>query len=73
MKESYRILKSGGRAVICESFRRWMVTGGAGTGPAINTLIRDLEDIGFEVVYKEGTSEEDESSDVFQYLIVRKP
>jgi superfamily II DNA or RNA helicase len=65
MKETLRILKSGGRAVICESFQRWMKG-------SENELLHDLKATGFEIVYEEGTRVEDTVEDVFQYVVVRK-
>lgn len=70
LKEVYRILKSGGRAFICESFRRWMIND---DGNISNTLLDDLKDAGFEIIYEEGTKNTDNVEDVFQYIIVRKP
>jgi superfamily II DNA or RNA helicase len=66
MKETSRVLKSGGRAVICESFQRWM-------RESENELLRDLKATGFEIVYEEGTKIDDTVDDVFQYVVVRKP
>jgi superfamily II DNA or RNA helicase len=66
MKETLRVLKSGGRSIICESFQRWMKG-------SENELLRDLKATGFEIVYEEGTKIEDSVEDVFQYVVVRKP
>lgn len=65
MKETMRILKSGGRAIVCESFQRWMKE-------SENELIRDLKATGFEIIYEEGTKIGDTVSDVFQYIVCRK-
>ncbi len=67
MQETFRILKSGGRAVICESFRRWL-----SKETQENTLLHDLKTIGFEIIYEEGTRTDDTVEDVFQYVMVRK-
>jgi superfamily II DNA or RNA helicase len=67
LKETYRILKSGGRAIVCESFQRWM------NEQKENELLQDLEKTGFEVVFQEGTSLNDTVLDVFQYVVGRKP
>jgi superfamily II DNA or RNA helicase/ubiquinone/menaquinone biosynthesis C-methylase UbiE len=66
LKETYRILKSGGRAIVCESFQRWM------NEQKENELLQDLGKFAFEVVFQEGTSMDDKILDVFQYIIVRK-
>lgn len=74
LTETFRILKSGGRAIICESFRRWQeAAAGAGSDTLINGLLRDLALVGFEIIQQEGTSVDDAVDDVFQYIIVRKP
>jgi superfamily II DNA or RNA helicase/ubiquinone/menaquinone biosynthesis C-methylase UbiE len=65
LKETYRILKSGGRVIVCESFHRWM------KGEE-NELVRDLQKTGFELVFQEGTSSNDEVLDVFQYIVGRR-
>ncbi len=65
LTETHRILKSGGRVIVCESFRRWLTEG-------TNTLLPALRDVGFEIVFEEGTSLTDEVKDVFQYIICRK-
>jgi hypothetical protein len=67
LRETLRILKVGGSAVICESFRRWL------NAENQNTLLKSLRDIGFEIQYEEGTKESDEIADVFQYIVARKP
>ena len=69
LKEVYRILKSGGRLVICEAFRRWMEEK---EGKFENTLLHSLKEVGFEVVWEEGTSATDVQGDVWQYVMVRK-
>lgn len=66
LREIWRILKVGGRAVICESFRRWLSDEGE------NELIKCLRECGFEVIKEEGTSDKDLTEDVFQYVVVRK-
>lgn len=66
LREVYRILKVGGRAVICESFRRWLDEAGQ------NTLLNDLKTAGFEIIHEDGTRVTDEVADVFQYVTVRK-
>jgi superfamily II DNA or RNA helicase len=68
LKEAYRILKSGGRAVICESFHRWLKQDESGV---TNTLLNDLKTTGFEIIHEEGTKMDD-SVEVFQYIVVRK-
>ena len=37
-----------------------------------NTLLRDLKEVGFEIIDEKGTSVEDEVDDVFQYITVRR-
>jgi len=69
LKEVYRILKCGGRVVVCESFRRWL---NPEEETPVNTLVEDLKTAGFEVAYEEGTSHQDTVESVFQYIIVRK-
>lgn len=66
LREVHRILKVGGRAVICESFRRWLNDTG------VNTLIDDLKAVGFEIIHEDGTCTTDEVADVFQYVVARK-
>lgn len=71
LAEIFRVLKSGGRLVICESFRRWLTFD---NDVASNSLLQCLTDAGFEIIYKEGTEVDDtETTDVFQYIIARKP
>jgi superfamily II DNA or RNA helicase/ubiquinone/menaquinone biosynthesis C-methylase UbiE len=67
LRETQRILKVGGRAVICESFQRWF-----NTSDNQNTLIQCLSDVGFDIVYEEGTRSTDEVKDVFQYIVALK-
>jgi ubiquinone/menaquinone biosynthesis C-methylase UbiE len=69
--EVFRILKRGGHAIICESYQRWLASGGAGdpTAPATNTLVTALEAAGFTVT----TRTPDDDPSVFQYIKVRKP
>lgn len=69
LKEVYRILKCGGRVVVCESFRRWL---NLEEEIPVNTLVDDLKTAGFEVVYEEGTSHDDTVDSVFQYIVVTK-
>jgi superfamily II DNA or RNA helicase len=69
LREAYRVLKWDGRAVICESFRRWMKL--EGESPH-NTLVTDLKAVGFEIAFEEGTKGTDETADVFQYIVIRK-
>lgn len=69
LKEVYRILKCGGRVVVCESFRRWL---NLEEEIPVNTLVEDLKTAGFEVVYEEGTKHDDSVETVFQYIVVRK-
>lgn len=69
LKEVYRILKCGGRVVICESFRRWL---NLEEEIPVNTLVEDLKTAGFDVIYEEGTSHDDTVDNVFQYIIVTK-
>jgi hypothetical protein len=71
LAETFRILKSGAKVFVAESYRRWMVVGGAGD-TYINSLIQDLKDTGFEIVSEEGTRETDQVADVFQYIVCRK-
>lgn len=66
LKETYRILKSGGRVIVCESFFRWLNEG------LENTLLNDLKTVGFQIVYEDGTSPHDKVLDVFQYIICLK-
>jgi ubiquinone/menaquinone biosynthesis C-methylase UbiE len=73
LKEAHRILKIGGKAVICESFRRWLASSGAGDDDASqnNTLLRDVKEAGFNITFEEGTTPES-SDEVFQYIVVEK-
>jgi ubiquinone/menaquinone biosynthesis C-methylase UbiE len=66
LRETQRILKVGGRAVICESFQRWLLADGQ------NELLQCLRSLGFEVMKEDGTRVSDITDDVFQYIIVRK-
>ena len=66
LRETWRILKVGGRAVICESFQRWLSADGQ------NELLQCLREIGFTVIHEEGTHIDDDVDDVFQYITVRK-
>lgn len=66
LSETWRILKVGGRAVICESFQRWLSADGQ------NKLLQCLCEIGFTVIHEEGTRTGDDVDDVFQYITVRK-
>jgi hypothetical protein len=52
--------------VICESFRRWLSDDGQ------NTLLQSLQNVGFEIVYEDGTNLTDTVKDVFQYIIAVK-
>lgn len=71
LTEVFRILKSGGRVVLCESFRRWLTFD---TDTHINSLLQCLLDTGFEIIYEEGTDATDtETTDVFQYIVAQKP
>jgi SAM-dependent methyltransferase len=65
LREVWRILKEGGRAILCESFRRWQSAGE-------NTLLTSLKATGFTVLSEYGTNAESEVSDVFQYIEVRR-
>jgi hypothetical protein len=67
LRETYRILKDGGRAIVCESFRRWI-----DSTTCANTLLHALTSVGFTITFEEGTSCEDASDEVFQYIIVQK-
>ncbi len=62
--ETLRVLKSGGKAIICEAYRRWEKIE---NGVVINTLINELLNVGFTII-----KEPDNNEEVFQYIIVRK-
>ena len=64
LSEVWRILKEGGRAILCESFQRWFSDGE-------NELLTALKGAGFTVISEEGTTP-DSSVSVFQYIEVRK-
>lgn len=66
LREIWRILKVGGRVVICESFQRWLAADGH------NTLITCLRELKFDIIYEEGTKISDAIDDVFQYVVARK-
>jgi len=66
LREVYRVLKAGGRAVICESFQRWQ--GEAGQ----NTLLAALKEIGFTIGDTDGAAASDAVADVFQYIVALK-
>ncbi len=66
LREVWRILKEGGRAILCESFRRWQSSAGE------NTLLTSLKAVGFTVLSEYGTAVESGVSDVFQYIEVRR-
>jgi hypothetical protein len=67
LREVHRILKVGGRAVICEARNRWL-----STDKTTNTLIPCLCEVGFEICHTEGADVTDASDDVFQYIIALK-
>lgn len=64
LREVWRILKEGGRAILCESFQRWFSDGE-------NELLATLKAAGFTVISEEGTTP-DSSVSVFQYIEVRR-
>lgn len=66
LHEVNRILKVGGRIVICESFKRWL------SEENQNTLLQCVLDAGFDIQYEDGTSITDNTADVFQYIIAVK-
>jgi superfamily II DNA or RNA helicase len=65
LREVWRILKDGGRAILCESFQRWFSDGE-------NTLLTAVKAAGFTVKSEYGTSSDITVSDVFQYIEVLK-
>ncbi len=65
LREVYRILKVGGRVIICESFQRWL-------DGKQNTLLTALRAAGFDIIQEEGTRVEDATEDVFQYIVARR-
>jgi hypothetical protein len=65
--ETHRILKVGGRIVICEARNRWLAD-----DKRTNTLLPCLVESGFEIQYKDGTEVTDDSNDVFQYIVAVK-
>jgi superfamily II DNA or RNA helicase len=65
LREVWRILKEGGRAILCESFRRWQEAGE-------NTLLVALKTIGFTILSEVGTTIDSDVEDVFQYIEVRR-
>ncbi len=70
--EIFRILKTGGRLIVSESFRRWIAPTGDGAGIK-NTLIDALKRAGFVIEKTDGTDVADETDDVFQLIVARKP
>ena len=65
LREVWRILKEGGRAILCESFQRWQETGE-------NTLLTALKKVGFTIISEYGTTTDSGVNDVFQYIEVRR-
>jgi hypothetical protein len=65
LREVYRILKEGGRAILCESFQRWQDAGK-------NTLLEALKTVGFTILSEVGTTTDSAVEDVFQYIEVRR-
>lgn len=66
LREVFRILKEGGRAILCESFQRWQNEAGE------NTLLVALKATGFSVLSEYGTTSDSAVNDVFQYIEVRR-
>jgi hypothetical protein len=66
LREVYRILKEGGRAIFCESFQRWYLA-----EKKENELLTAVKAAGFTVISEEGTTS-DSSVSVFQYIEVRR-
>ena len=66
LREVFRILKEGGRAILCESFQRWQNEAGE------NTLLVALKATGFTVLSEYGTTSDSAVNDVFQYIEVRR-
>ena len=66
LREVWRILKEGGRAILCESFQRWQNEAGE------NTLLVALKTVGFTIISEYGTTTDSSVSDVFQYIEVRR-
>jgi hypothetical protein len=66
LREVWRILKEGGRAILCESFQRWQNETGE------NTLLAALKTVGFTIISEYGTTTDSSVSDVFQYIEVRR-
>jgi hypothetical protein len=67
LREVCRILKVGGRAIVCESFQRWL-----SEDKTQNTLLSCLSEAGFDIQCEEGTRATDTTDDVFQYIIAVK-
>jgi ubiquinone/menaquinone biosynthesis C-methylase UbiE len=70
--EIFRILKTGGRLLVSESFERWKAATGDGSGIK-NTLIDALKRAGFVIEKADGADAADETDDVFQLIVARKP
>lgn len=66
LREVHRILKVGGRVILCESFQRWL------DDSKQNTLLTALSAAGFDIIQEEGTRAEDATEDVFQYIVARR-
>ena len=66
LKEVYRIMTEGGQLIVCESFNRWWKD-------ETNTLIESLKQVGFVIRHEDGTAPDNESDEVFQYIIAMKP
>jgi len=66
LREVFRILKEGGRAILCESFQRWQNEAGE------NTLLVALKASGFTVLSEYGTTSDSAVNDVFQYIEARR-
>ena len=66
LREVWRILKEGCRAIICESFQRWQ------NEARENTLLIALKAVGFTILSEVGTTTDSGVEDVFQYIEVRR-
>jgi superfamily II DNA or RNA helicase/ubiquinone/menaquinone biosynthesis C-methylase UbiE len=68
LKETARILKHNGTLLICEAYSRWCKKDSSGE----NILPQAIKDAGFEIVKEEGTIENDDYVNTWQYIVAKK-